>query len=113
MRKALVAGGASGIGLAIATQLAAREDYGVIYIVDRAPRLGASSITLNSTKGGKITVPMVESYENSVLDGIRYVDAKGKDVDALSIIEYVKEKEFRLADLLIKIYEVDILDGFD
>ena len=37
MRKALVAGGASGIGLAIATQLASREDYCTIHIVDRAP----------------------------------------------------------------------------
>ena len=37
MRKALVAGGASGIGLAIATQLAARDDYAVVHIVDRAP----------------------------------------------------------------------------
>ena len=36
MRKALVVGGASGIGLAIATQLAAREDYDTIHIVDRA-----------------------------------------------------------------------------
>ena len=31
MRKALVVGGASGIGLAIATQLAYSEDYGTIY----------------------------------------------------------------------------------
>ena len=37
MRKALVAGGASGIGLAIATQLAARDDYSIVHIVDRAP----------------------------------------------------------------------------
>lgn len=37
MRKALVVGGASGIGLAIATQLAAREDYATIHIVDRSP----------------------------------------------------------------------------
>ena len=37
MRKALVAVGASGIGLAIATQLAARDDYSIVHIVDRAP----------------------------------------------------------------------------
>ena len=36
MRTALVVGGASGIGLAIATQLASRGDYGTVHIVDRA-----------------------------------------------------------------------------
>lgn len=36
MRKALVVGGAQGIGLSIATQLAAREDVETIYIVDKA-----------------------------------------------------------------------------
>ena len=35
MRKALVVGGANGIGLSIATQLAKRDDYGKIYIVDK------------------------------------------------------------------------------
>ena len=35
MRKALIVGGANGIGLAIATQLAKREDYEKIYIVDK------------------------------------------------------------------------------
>ena len=34
MKNALIVGGASGIGLSIAVTLAAREDYGKIYIVD-------------------------------------------------------------------------------
>lgn len=37
MKKALVVGGANGIGLAVATYLAAREDYQKIYIVDKSP----------------------------------------------------------------------------
>lgn len=36
MREALVVGGASGIGLAIALQLAERADYCIVHIVDRA-----------------------------------------------------------------------------
>lgn len=36
MRKALVVGGANGIGLSIATELAKREDIGIVYIVDKA-----------------------------------------------------------------------------
>lgn len=36
MKKALVVGGANGIGLSIATQLAKREDYEKIYIMDKA-----------------------------------------------------------------------------
>lgn len=36
MRKGLVVGGASGIGLAIATELAGRDDFETVYIVDRA-----------------------------------------------------------------------------
>lgn len=36
MRKALVVGGAQGIGLSIATQLASREDIETVYIVDKA-----------------------------------------------------------------------------
>ena len=37
MRRALVIGGANGIGLSIAMQLASREDYDKVYIVDRSP----------------------------------------------------------------------------
>ena len=37
MRRALVVGGANGIGLSIAMQLASREDYDKVYIVDRSP----------------------------------------------------------------------------
>lgn len=36
MRKALVVGGANGIGLSIAVELASREEFETIYIVDRA-----------------------------------------------------------------------------
>lgn len=36
MRKALIVGGASGIGLSIAVRLASREDFSKVYIVDRA-----------------------------------------------------------------------------
>lgn len=36
MRKALVVGGANGIGLSIAVSLASREDFEKVYIVDRA-----------------------------------------------------------------------------
>lgn len=36
MKKALIVGGASGIGLSIAVTLASRNDYGKIYIVDRS-----------------------------------------------------------------------------
>ena len=36
MRRALVVGGANGIGLAIALELAAREDFDKVYVVDRA-----------------------------------------------------------------------------
>lgn len=36
MRKALVVGGANGIGLSIAVQLASREDFDTVYIVDRS-----------------------------------------------------------------------------
>lgn len=37
MRRALVVGGANGIGLSIALQLASRDDFDKVYIVDRAP----------------------------------------------------------------------------
>lgn len=36
MRKALVVGGANGIGLSIAVELASRDDFDTVYIVDRA-----------------------------------------------------------------------------
>ena len=40
MRKALIVGGASGIGLSIAVRLAAREDFSKVYVVDRAQLSG-------------------------------------------------------------------------
>lgn len=39
MRKALVVGGSSGIGLSIATEFAKSKEYGLIYIVDKNPIL--------------------------------------------------------------------------
>ena len=36
MRKALIVGGASGIGLSIAVRLAARDDFDKVYVVDRS-----------------------------------------------------------------------------
>ncbi len=39
MRKALIVGGANGIGLAIATELAKKEEYECVYIVDKSPLL--------------------------------------------------------------------------
>lgn len=36
MRKALIVGGANGIGLSIATQLLKREDCEKVYVVDKA-----------------------------------------------------------------------------
>ena len=36
MKRALVVGGANGIGLSIATELAARQDVEKVYIVDKA-----------------------------------------------------------------------------
>lgn len=37
MRKALVVGGANGIGLSIATELAKRADVEIVYVVDKSP----------------------------------------------------------------------------
>ncbi len=37
MKRALIVGGANGIGLAVATELASRDDYGRVYIVDKVP----------------------------------------------------------------------------
>jgi short-subunit dehydrogenase len=37
MRKALVVGGANGIGLSIAVEFASRDDFDTVYIVDRVP----------------------------------------------------------------------------
>lgn len=37
MRRVLVVGGANGIGLSIATELAKREDVEKVYVVDKAP----------------------------------------------------------------------------
>ena len=47
IRKILVVGGANGIGLAIAHELANRESTEIVYVVDKAPfrRSGLFSLT--------------------------------------------------------------------
>ena len=69
MSKALVVGGANGIGLSIATQLAKREEYERVYIVDKSE--------LNS----EYTNPKFEfiqfdltSEDYTIFDGIRDID---------------------------------------
>lgn len=43
MRRALVVGGANGIGLSIATEIASKEECEKVYIVDKSPILGANA----------------------------------------------------------------------
>ena len=43
MRRALVVGGANGIGLSIATEIASKEACEKVYIVDKSPVLGANA----------------------------------------------------------------------
>lgn len=69
MRKALVVGGANGIGLSIATQLAKREDYVKIYIVDKNKFIDDFS----NPKFESILFDLTnEDY--SIFDGFRDVD---------------------------------------
>lgn len=73
MRKALVVGGANGIGLSIATELAKREDIEKIYIVDKAV--------------------IAEEFMNSKFEGYQFdltqqdygIFDKFKDIDTLMI----------------------------
>lgn len=73
MRKALVVGGANGIGLAIATQLAKSKDYEKIYIVDKV----AVTEEFSNPKFESIQFDLT-SEDFSIFDGF-------KDVDTLMI----------------------------
>ena len=69
MRRALIVGGANGIGLSIATQLATREDYDKIYIIDK-------SIVANEFYNSKFeSIPFdLASEDYSIFQGFRDVD---------------------------------------
>lgn len=69
MRKALIVGGANGIGLSIATQLAKRDDYEKIYIIDRAT---VADEFFNSKFENIVFDLISENY--SIFDGFRDVD---------------------------------------
>lgn len=69
MRKALIVGGANGIGLSIATQLAKRDDYEKIYIIDRAT---VADEFFNSKFESIVFDLISENY--SIFDGFRDVD---------------------------------------
>lgn len=69
MRKALIVGGANGIGLSIATQLANRDDYEKIYIIDRAT---VADEFFNSKFESIVFDLISENY--SIFDGFRDVD---------------------------------------
>lgn len=73
MRKALVVGGANGIGLSIAVALASRDEYQTVYIVDRA-------IPEESVMHHKFVCHQFDlmSEDYSIFDGF-------KDVDTLMI----------------------------
>ena len=73
MRKALVVGGANGIGLSIAVALASRDEYQTVYIVDRA--LPEESVMHHKFGCHQFDL-MSEDY--SIFDGF-------KDVDTLMI----------------------------
>lgn len=69
MRRALIVGGANGIGLSIATQLATREDYDKIYIIDK-------SIVANEFYNSKFESIQFDlaSEDYSIFQGFRDVD---------------------------------------
>ena len=73
MRRALVVGGANGIGLSIATELANREDCEKIYIVDRV------SVAIENI------LPKFESYQFDLTDGDYSFFNQFDDVDTLMI----------------------------
>ena len=69
MRRALVVGGANGIGLAIATLLAEREEYDRVYIVDKA-RVGAEH---ENSKFHSVQFDLM-GEDFSIFDGFQDVD---------------------------------------
>lgn len=73
MRRALVVGGANGIGLSIALQLAVREDYEKVYVVDRA-RLDPVHAH-----------PKVEAFEFDLTDDDYSFFDRFDDIDTLMI----------------------------
>lgn len=73
MRKALVVGGANGIGLSIATELAKREDIEKIYIVDKA------------AIADEFMNPKFEGYQFDLTQQDYSIFDKFQDIDTLMI----------------------------
>lgn len=73
MRKALVVGGANGIGLSIATELAARQDVEKIYIVDKA------------VVADEFMNPIFEGYQFDLTQEDYSIFDKFQDIDTLMI----------------------------
>lgn len=73
MRKALVVGGANGIGLSIATELAKREDIEKVYIVDKA------------AIAGEFMNPKFEEYQFDLTQQDYSIFDKFLDIDTLMI----------------------------
>lgn len=73
MKRVLVVGGANGIGLSIATEIAMREDSEKIYVVDRAP--------LN----GKYVHPKFETFQFDLTSEDFSFFSRFQDIDALMI----------------------------
>lgn len=73
MKKALVVGGANGIGLSIATELANRSDIEKVYIVDKAPLLE------------EFTNNKFEAYQFDLTQDDYSIFDKFQDIDTLMI----------------------------
>ncbi|MCQ2232237.1 MAG: SDR family oxidoreductase [Paludibacteraceae bacterium] len=73
MRKALVVGGANGIGLSIATELAKRESIEKVYIVDKA------------TVAGEFLCSKFETYQFDLTQEDYSIFEKFQDIDTLMI----------------------------
>lgn len=73
MKRALVVGGANGIGLSIATELAARQDVEKVYIVDKA---AIAEESMN---------PKFEGYQFDLTQEDYSIFDKFKDIDTLMI----------------------------
>lgn len=73
MRKALVVGGANGIGLSIATELANRTDVEKVYIVDKAPL------------AQEYAMKKIESYKFDLTNEDYSIFDKFQDLDTLMI----------------------------
>lgn len=73
MRKALVVGGANGIGLSIAVALASRDDFEKVYIVDRA------------MPAGDVMHPKFECHQFDLMSEDYSIFERFTDVDTLMI----------------------------